>query len=177
MNADKESPEMIQVIKKLLRYEDGKLYWKVDRSAGVKAGDRAGSFRTVGYRQVKVMGTVYMEHRVIWCLVYSEFPALSLDHINGNGLDNRIENLRSVSLSENQRAFRKINTRLSSRFRGVCWHKRDRVFRAAIGIDGKRRYIGSFDCEIKAAKAYDQAAIKHGFDMQALNFKPEGFAL
>jgi hypothetical protein len=169
---NKESLEMIQTIKQFLRYEDGKLYWKVARGRGVKAGDRAGSLRHDGYRQVKVMGTYYAEHRVIWGLVHSEFPSLCIDHKNGNVADNRIENLRDVSFSENQRAFRKNTHGASSVFRGVYWYRRDNKFYAQISLNGVNTYLGSFDCEIEAAKAYDRAAIKHGFDVQALNFKP-----
>ena len=169
---NKESLEMIQTIKQFLRYEDGKLYWKVDRGRGVKAGDRAGSFRPEGYRQVQVMSIPYLEHRVIWCLVHSEFPSFSIDHKNGNIADNRIENLREVSLSENQRAFRKATRGASSVFRGVHFSRRSQKFYAQISLCGVNTYLGSFDCEIEAAKAYDRAAIEHGFDVQALNFKP-----
>jgi hypothetical protein len=174
---NKESPEMIQAIKQFLRYEDGKLYWKESPGRRVKSGDRAGSLRPDGYRQVMVMGICYAEHRVIWCLVHSEFPSLCIDHENGNIVDNRIENLRDVSLSENQRAFRKITHGASSVFRGVRWHRRDQKFYAQISLNGVTTHLGVFDCEIEAAKAYDRAAIKHGFDAQALNFKQEGLTL
>ena len=171
---DRESPEMIQAIKQLLRYEDGKLYWKESPAISVKSGARAGSKKDHrGYRAIRVKGKNYQEHRVAWVLCFGSFPNGEIDHINGVKDDNRIENLREVTRSVNCRSFRSNSRNVSSRFRGVHWHKRDEKWIAQIGIRGVTTYLGSFDCEIEAAKAYDRAAIEHGFDVQALNFKPE----
>jgi hypothetical protein len=174
MKTDKESLEMIQAIKQLLRYEDGKLYWKESRGRRVKSGDRAGSKKDHrGYRQIRAKGKKYQEHRVVWVLCFGSFPNGEIDHINGVKDDNRIENLREVTRSGNSQAFRSKSKNNSSRFRGVHWHKGSEKWMAQIGITGVTTYIGTFDCEIEAAKAYDRAAIEHSFDVQALNFKPE----
>lgn len=76
------------------------------------------------------------------------------DHINGNSLDNRKQNLRICSLSQNQQNKKKspINT---SGYKGVTWNKKAKKWQAQIGLDYKLIYIGLFSSKIDAAKAYD----------------------
>lgn len=56
-----------------------------------------------GYLTVSVYGTQYRAHRVAWFLEYGEWPVLHIDHINRVRFDNRIQNLRLVTVSENVR--------------------------------------------------------------------------
>lgn len=81
---------------------------------------------------------------------------LEIDHINGNGLDNRRENLRVVTRQENKRGFRRKNKSLSSRFRGVCRYRKK--WQAGIKVAGRRIHLGHYVNEIAAARAYDRAA-------------------
>jgi len=91
------------------------------------------------------------------------------DHINGNTLDNRKENLRICTSAENQynRGPQKNNT---SGYKGVSWNKQDKKWRAAVKHFGKQIYLGSYNNKEEAAKAYD-AKIKelHG-KFARLNF-------
>ena len=96
----------------------------------------------------------------------------SVDHKNGNGLDNRRMNLRHATQAQNMRAFRKKTQDASSKFRGICWNIRERKWTAHIGCDAKRKHIGYFHTEEQAARAWDAAALELGFPEEALNFPP-----
>lgn len=77
------------------------------------------------------------------------------DHINGNGLDNRKENLRSVSHKENMVNCAR-NTPKRPKYRGISWHKSNYKWYAQITIDSKNIYIGSFHNQEEAASAYNE---------------------
>jgi len=93
-----------------------------------------------------------------------------IDHINGDGLDNRRDNLRICTRTENVRCQRKRTKPTSSRFKGVTWHKNHRYWQAAIRKNGERTYLGWFKGEEEAARAYDKAAKRLHGDFASLNF-------
>lgn len=93
------------------------------------------------------------------------------DHINGDTLDNRRENLRIVTNRQNQQAFRRKVPGTSSKFRGVYWNKRDQKWCAQIKPDGaKQIHLGYFDVEEDAARAYDAAARAYFGEFAQPNF-------
>lgn len=156
-------------VAELLRYDPdtGKLHWVVSRGR-VKAGDEAGSHQH-GYIYIRINSRRYKAHRLAWVLTYGEWPKHQIDHINGDKADNRISNLRSLTHQENARAFRKPSFGVSSKYRGVSWDKRAGKWRAYIMNDLKLKYLGGFECELEAARAYDTAAEGLGFSEEALN--------
>jgi hypothetical protein len=97
---------------------------------------------------------------------------LVVDHRNGDGLDNRRENLRLATKSQNLFNSRKRKN-TSSQFIGVSFDKRSGLWVAYIGLCRKKIFLGYFKNEIDAAKAYDAAAkIYHG-EFARLNFPEE----
>jgi hypothetical protein len=105
------------------------------------------------YRRVKHNGVSYRVHRVVWEMHNGPIPeGLVVDHVNGNGLDNRIENLRLVTLSENQR-----NTKLrkdsTTGVRGIGWHKATQKWIATIRVNNKTFYLGVFSTLLDAVAA------------------------
>lgn len=127
----------------LLEYRDGDLYWKVYRGRLAEAGDHAGSPAKDGRLRLKIDGKLHLNHRIVF-LMFNGYVPEYLDHIDGDCTNNRIENLRPATKSENNRnvGIRKDNT---SGIKGVHWNKRDKKWQAQIQIEGKRTCLGYFD--------------------------------
>jgi hypothetical protein len=93
-----------------------------------------------------------------------------VDHRFGDTLDNRRQNLRIVTQAENMRNRRKRKN-TSSRFIGVSFRKSRHIWDGNIRVNGRKLWLGSFDNEIDAARAYDAAAKKYIGNGIRLNFK------
>jgi len=93
-----------------------------------------------------------------------------VDHINGDGLDNRRSNLRIATNAENNRNHRKPSNALTSLYKGVSWHKLSRKWQAQITFNGKKRYLGLFIDELAAARTYDKAAKELHGEFARLNW-------
>ena len=73
---------------------------------------------------------------------------LVIDHKDRNKLNNQSSNLRYVSLSQNQmNSGKRLNT--SSKFKGVCWDKRSKVWKAQIGVNKTKLHLGYYDNEVE----------------------------
>ena len=81
---------------------------------------------------------------------------MSIDHINGNGLDNRRENLRIVTCRQNMQ---NLHIPKSSKHPGVDWNRQKKKWRAYIHLNKRKRHLGFFDDEIEAATAYRVACV------------------
>lgn len=107
-------------------------------------------------------------HRIILGLTFAD--GKHTDHIDGDGLNNSRSNLRVCTRQENgfnQRPQRRIT---SSRFKGVSWIKREERWQAYIKYEGECKFLGYFDDEIDAAKAYDRNAQRLFGEFARLNF-------
>lgn len=138
----------------------GDLIRKVGRSGPkARAGDIAGRVNDNGYIRVYVDGRPYSAHRLIWLMVYGDW-AKEIDHVNGIKSDNRIENLRSVTRSQNRM---NVGAYSSNKLgiRGVSWSKTNKKWKAQIQKDGKKIGIGYFSSIDEAKEAYIKAAYKY----------------
>jgi hypothetical protein len=107
----------------------------------------------------RVAGVLSVKH---WLHRYiiSAPEGMYVDHINCNTLDNRRENLRLCTMTENMRNRGKYHNNTVG-YRGVTFHKRDNRFQAQIRIDGKRLFLGYFLTAEDAHEAYKEASIKY----------------
>lgn len=121
------------------------------------------SGRGYAARATSQEGTIYM-HR----LLLDAPKGKQVDHINGNKLDNRKNNLRLCNNFENNvhRGLRKNNT---SGYKGVIWNKQRRKWAAIIRTGSKRLWVCFSDDPIEAAKAYNEAAKKYHGEFAVLN--------
>ena len=139
----------------------GKLTWLVAHQK-VKIGDEAGHLRDDGYVDISIKGTLFLAHRVIWCLVYGYWPEHEVDHLNRIRDDNRIENLEHKTQSCN---LRNGSVRRDSKtgIPGVHYsHKLDKYI-VRITVGPKRIYVCTVNTLVEAARARHAAEIKHGY--------------
>lgn len=125
-------------IAKAFHYENGNLYYK--RAQGIRP--ITGSIRPNGYVQVTLKRQQYLAHRIVWCLHNSSWPKEQIDHINGIRYDNRIENLREVTVRENLTFKRKLYKTNTSGVPSVHWCKR--VLRWVVKLPVSGEYIGKY---------------------------------
>lgn len=131
--------------------------WRVSLRGPIKAGMRASSVTNCGYIAVVIDGSRYLAHRLAWLYVFGSWPELHLDHANGNRLDNRIENLRLATMSQNLANARRPRTNTSG-FKGVSWVNSRGKWEAYIQVMGRKRHLGYWDDPEKAKSARDHAA-------------------
>lgn len=145
-------------IKDIYEYRDGSLFWKVANSNVVKIGDRAGYTTKHGYRKVMINGKQLYEHRVIF-FMHNGYMPKEIDHIDGNKLNNKIENLREVTHSQNAMNVKKLVTNTSG-VKGVCWDKARQKWKVRISVNNKCINIGRYDdlelAELVAIEARDK---------------------
>lgn len=127
------------------------------------AGKPAGSLdKSVGYLRLSVLGGKIWAQRAAWMIAFGEVPNGQIDHIDGDKLNNRIENLRVVSMADNRRNQKRPHTN-SSGVIGVTWNPKNKNWNARIQVDGKTVHLGSFSDLHDAAEARKLADIKFGF--------------
>lgn len=170
-------------LRKLLRYdpETGKLFWKERGPEWFKCGARSAAHNantwntkyagkeaicTVnshGYKTGGVFDRIVKAHRVVWAIEYGEWPNGHIDHISGDRLDNRVDNLRVVNDKINRRNHKMRSDNKSGRV-GVCYLKAARKWHAYINDDlGNHLRLGTYAKKECAIKARQRAEIEHGY--------------
>lgn len=176
----KQPPPTSCELQRLLTYDraTGKLLWRerpvelfhhcgdpqriANSWNSVWAGKEAGNLNREGYVLVTVYAVHYRAQRLIWCMVYGEWPSGQIDHLNGIRNDNRLANLADVSHSVNQRNMRKSRANTSG-VTGVYWCKHTGMWRAEISIRHGRIRLGRYASLDEAAAAVAAKRSELGF--------------
>lgn len=145
----------INYLRDVLDYDKstGEFKWKKKRK-GVKTGVVLGCDNGFGYKRITVSNVSYYAHRLAWFYMHGYFPENQIDHINGIRSDNRIENLREATGSQNEQNKYKAMSNSKSKVLGVSWHKKAKKWQVHICTCRKREYIGLFSNIDDAKEAY-----------------------
>jgi len=153
-----------KIIKEFFNYDKktGTLYWKERDRKWFNhdkyhynwnkkfAGKPAGRTKTNNYMEVAVFNKLYGYHRVVWAFVHTEWPKNNIDHIDGNPLNNRIENLRDVTQFQNLKNINKNKGKTPL----VGVYKSGNRYISRIRNNYDRIYLGSFSTAEEAHAAY-----------------------
>ena len=151
-------------LRELLYYDPdtGVFTWRAKTNRRIPVGIVAGTIHRLGYVIIQLCGKRHFAHRLAWMYAYGTFPSKHIDHINGDGRDNRITNLREATQAENMQNRRK-SSRNKSGFLGVC--AVGSRWKAQIQVHGKHKNLGLFETPESAHAAYASAKKKmHAFN-------------
>lgn len=151
-----------QILNDFFAYENGKLFWKTkpSKTSPIKIGDEAGTVMNDGYKRTHFFKKYYAIHRLVFLMKNGYLPKY-IDHIDGNRLNNCIENLREATASQNGQN-KKLPKNNKSGVKGVHLNKANKWV-AQLKIDSKVTYLGSFDDIKLAENAVKEARSKnHG---------------
>ena len=116
-----------------------------------RPGERGGIQKPYGYRHIHINGREYLEHRVIWLYAHGEWPKHTIDHINQNPADNRLENLRDVTVRENCQ-----NKTVVAKSEVKNVRPSNGKFVAYTHVNGKQVYLGRHGSAGDARLAYER---------------------
>ena len=166
MNKPKaEQRVSLATIRRLLSYDPdtGVLRWRVNRRGyrGIKAGDEAGTVDRKGYRSIRVCQVALRASRIAWALHHGRWPRKLIDHRDGDRLNNRIDNLREASVSQNgMNSKRRVDS--TTGVKGV--RRMQGRWQARIVVARKTIHLGTYDSIEAAAAARLAGEIEHHGD-------------
>ena len=130
-------------VREFFDYKDGCLYVKKRYCDKMPVGSKVGTKNKDGYLQVTIMKQKHYIHRLVF-LYHHGFLPESVDHVNNDKLDNKIQNLREATLGENNHNIG-MNKRNTSGSKGVSWHKKNKKWVVTVRNNKKSMYFGSFE--------------------------------
>ena len=144
-------------LKEMFAYSvDTGLFTRIQPVPGVKIGKVAGCIKA-GYVVIRVDSVLYRAHRLAWLYEHNKWPDGEIDHINGIKSDNRICNLRDVSIQQNRQNQIRARRNSKSGILGVHFIPSRNKFRADICVEGRNKSLGHFDSSELAHNAYVRA--------------------
>lgn len=154
--------EWNEVYSEYFRYENGKIFWKKQpRGPNKVLGKETGVSGSNGYLHSRLFGKSHLVHRIIFSLHHGYLPDF-IDHKDRNKRNNKIENLRKCTTSENIRN-RGILKNNKSGITGVRFNKRSKKYRVQIGNNGKQIDLGSYINLNDAIIARKKGEQKYGY--------------
>jgi len=141
-------------------HSDGYLVWAVSRGKA-KAGKKAGMIHKNGYLRTGINGKVYSNHRLIYIWHYGKTSKF-IDHIDGNPLNNKIDNLREANAIENQQNA-KLSVKNTSGYKNVTLCPQTKKWAVKLRVDGKIKTVGRYnDIELANLVAIEARDKYHG---------------
>jgi len=145
----------------LFIYKEGKLFWKRSPARRIKVGTEACSLSGNGYLRVAIKQIHYPLHRIIFMMHHGYLPKY-VDHIDGNPLNNCIDNLREATQTQNLYNAKKRKDN-SSGLKGISWVKRLNKWLVQLSINKKNTYLGVYeDLELAELVAQEARILYHG---------------
>jgi hypothetical protein len=146
-----------EYLHQVFEYKNGGLYWKINKQA-ICVGNKAGTIDYLRpYVRITLHGKRYQEHHLVFLMFTGVLPK-QIDHINGIKNDNRIENLRLCTNSQNQ-----YNTKPKNLRKNVSFYKRIGKWQVQLKINQKTLHFGYFeDVELADLVAHEARDLYHG---------------
>ena len=159
----------LEELKEFLDYnpDTGIFIWKKQVAQNIKVGQEAGAMNSNGYIQIRFKNSPYLAHRLAYYMYYGIHPLEKLvDHIDGDKTNNKIDNLRLATNSQNgmNRVSLAINN--TSGVTVVFFNKRKKKWTARITIDRFQKHLGIFANKEDAIKSRREAEIKYFGDFR-----------
>lgn len=160
----------VEYLKECIEYdpETGLAYWKERplhhfknssnmKSVNKNTGKPIDMINSHGYIRFTINYSTYLLHRVIWKLITGEDSEHLIDHIDGNKLNNKWDNLREATVGQNA-CNKKISSHNTTGYKGVSVGRTQNTWVAVIRLDGKVKKLGTFPTPEDAHQAYCEAA-------------------
>lgn len=149
-------------LRELMHYdpETGIFTRKVSTAPNARAGDVAGTLMQIGYIAISADNKTHYAHRLAWLYVHGNWPKEQIDHINRDRADNRIANLREVTIKQNQRNLSKASNNTSGH-PGVHWRSDRAKWWALIESEGQKHYLGCYNTIEEAIAARKAGELRY----------------